>query len=105
MDNGECVDVNYLDCEKAFDRVPHVRLIAKVKALGVDGSVLTWIRNFLTDRSHQVRIRNECSGWLPVLSGVPQGSVLGPVLFLVYVNDIADGLESRASLFADDAKV
>lgn len=105
VDNGHCVDVNYLDCEKAFDRVPHQRLMVKLRALGIDGKVLSWIRSFLADRFHQVRIRKECSGWLPVHSGVPQGSVLGPVLFLVYVNDLTDSLESTASLFADDAKI
>ena len=105
VDSGHCVDANYLDCEKAFDKVPHERLMVKLWALGIKGNILDWIRNFLTGRVHQVRIRKECSGWLPVVSGVPQGSVLGPVLFLAYINDIVDSLESTTSLFADDAKI
>ena len=105
VDSGHSIDVNYLDCEKAFDRVPHERLLVKLRAAGIDGKVLIWIRSFLTDRCHQVCIRGKHSDWLPVLSGVPQGSVLGPVLFLVYVNDITNNLESTASLFADDAKI
>ena len=76
-----------------------------MRAVGLDGNILRWVSSFLTDRTHQVCIGKECSGWLPVLSGVPQGSVLGPALFLVYINDIGNNLKSTVSLFADDAKV
>ena len=99
------VDINYLDCRKAFDIVPHRRLICKLNDLGIQGKVLECIKNFLADRRQRVGIRGSYSDWLPVESGVPQGSVLGPVLFLFYINDLVDGLECPILLFADDAKL
>ena len=104
-DEGCPVDVQYLDIEKAFDRVPHHRLLLKLEAVGVRGPLLDWIGNFLENRQHRVTLRGSSSTWKDVHSRVPQGSVLGPLLFVVYINDLVGDLESRASLFADDAKI
>jgi len=82
--------------------VGHRRLIEKLKWYGIDGEVNTWIKNFLCDRSQHVVIDGVSSSSVPVISGVPQGSVLGACLFLFYINDIAYGLKSTVRLFADD---
>ena len=105
VDRGPPVDVNFMDCEKAFDKVPHKRLLTKLEAMGVTGGLLRWIEEFLNQRKQSVVVRGEKSTWRSVTSGVPQGSVLGPVLFLVYINDLVRDLECPSSLFADDAKV
>lgn len=105
VDNQNWVDAIYLDCEKAFDRVPHKRLMMKLEQIGITGSVKQWIASFLANRTHRVAIRGSYSEWLPVKSGVPQGSVVGPILFIIYINDLVNNLESPSSLFADDAKI
>ena len=78
----------------AFDSVPHERLLLKLNRYGIDGELHLWFRNFLTNRIQRVLIRGSNSDWSPVISGVPRGSKLGPVMFLIYVNDIPDIITS-----------
>lgn len=99
------IDIIYLDYEKAFDKVPHQRLVKQLDAYGITSDVLGWISNFLSDRTQQVVINGACSELTPVTSGVPQGSVLGPVLFLIYVSDVSHLLTNFCKLFADDTKL
>ena len=94
LDSGLGVDVIYLDYFKAFDSVPHLRLISKLQAYGIRGNLLKWIENFLIGRQQKVILNGSSSKWNYVTSGVPQGSVLGPLLFILYVIDITDGLQS-----------
>nr|VZI15775.1 unnamed protein product [Spirometra erinaceieuropaei] len=105
LDEDGRVDVIHTDFKKAFDSVPHKRLIYKLSEIGIRGRMLTWITDFLTGRSQTVCIEASRSTPTPVLSGVPQGSVLGPLLFLVYINDCVDDLGCSAIMFADDVKL
>ena len=105
MDRGNQVDIFFLDLEKAFDTVPHELLKTKLHRYGVDKMTLNWIDSFLCQRKQQVRVEGEYSKWSKVESGVPQGSVLGPLLFSIYMNDIISGIDSEIRLFADDCVV
>ena len=105
MERGDPVDALYLDFQKAFDSVPHQRLLSKLSACGVSGRVFKWVQSFLTGRQQQVIIRGSSSPWSPVTSGVPQGSVLGPTLFILFINDLPEVLSSSVKMFADDTKI
>ena len=96
------VRANFLDISKAFDKVWHEGLLYKLETVGISGNLPTLFQSFLSDRFQRVVLNCQSSNWSPVLAGVPQGSILGPLLFLVYINDLPDNLESSAKLFADD---
>ena len=98
---GQC-DVLLLDFCKAFDKVPHCRLFNKLQLYGIQGSLLNWIKKFLTDHSQQVILDNKQSISCNVLSGVPQGTVLAPLLFLIYINDLPLHVSNKVRLYADD---
>jgi len=93
----------FLDFAKAFDSVPHQRLLLKLECLGIDGDLLQWLNFYLTNRFQRVMINGHFSEWLPVLSGVPQGSILGPLLFILYIDDLRSVVQSSSlKIYADD---
>ena len=96
-------EVLLIDFSKAFDSVPHQRLLLKFNYYGITGNSVSWIENFLLDRTQYVQVSGTRSSWISVTPGVPQDTVIGPLLFLIYINDIVHNLNSKIKLFADDA--
>ena len=107
LDQEGTIDAVYLDFMKAFDKVPHKRLLHKLSAYGIGGQAHKWIESFLTGRTQRVKVDSATSGWRKVTSGIPQGFVLGPILFVMYINDMPEALvnNSTAAMFADDTKL
>src|SRR6267154_5992709 len=105
IDSGSSVDIFYLDFQKAFDKVPHGRLMDKVRDAGIGGKIADWLENWLSDRVQRVSINGSCSEWVDVTSGVPQGSILGPLLFTIFINDIDSKVTNDLLKFADDLKM
>ena len=103
LDRGESIDVVYLDFIKAFDTVPHKRLIGKLKSYGIEYYTLRWIQGFLSDRVQQVNGTH--SERANITSGIPQGSVLGPILFVLDINYLPENIVSNVYMFADDTKL
>ena len=105
LEDGQDIIVAYLDFQKAFDTVPHRRLLHKIEAYGVNDSTTNWIKTFLTGRTQTVCVNGMESASRSVTSGIPQGSVLGPTLFILYVNELPSIVHSFTYLFADDTKI
>ena len=105
IDEGLPLDILYLDFLKAFDKVPHHKFLLKLKAHGIRDGIIDWIQQWLTDRRQRVVVDGEVSNWKSALSGVPQGSVLGPLLFLIHINDLDNNITSNLLKLADDTKV
>ena len=105
LENGENIDSIYLDFAKAFDKIDHDLLLRKLKSLGVKGKLGMWIQAFLKNRQQQVMVDGKLSSNYTLISGVPQGSVLGPVLFLIFISDISEGIDSDIFIYVDDTKV
>ena len=105
IDDGLPVDVLFFDFKKAFDTVPHYRLLVKLESFGINGSTLEIISDFLSDRRMRVGVGDKFSEIFRIVSGVPQGSVLGPLLFLLFINDLPNNIRNKVFMFADDLKL
>ena len=105
LDAGKDVDVTYLNFQKAFDKVPHKRLFKKLCGYGIRGNIYSWIKDFLNGRTQSVLVDGYSSTKAKVTSGIPQGSVLRLILFLIFINDLISFIQALKKLFADDAKI
>ena len=88
LEKGGQIDVIYTDFEKAFDRVPHFRLISKLRSYHINEDIIEWVKAYLKNRVQRVKINGSFSNWADVFSGIPQGSILGPLLFIIYINEL-----------------
>ena len=105
MGNGNDVLLIFLDISKAFDRVYHHGLLHKLEMLGITGALLNWLSSYLSGRQQRVVINGQSSEWSKINAGVPQGSILGPLLFLVFISDITIDLTCDPFLYADDTSL
>ena len=105
LDEGNCMDIISLDYQKAFDSVTHRRLLSTLNSYGYRGKVLKWVESFLIGRTQKVTVRGATSSKAVVVSGVPQWSVLGSILFILYINDLPELVSSRFKMFADDTEI
>jgi hypothetical protein len=105
LDEKDAMDIINLDFCKAFDSVPHERLLVKMSAYGITGQILRWTRSFLTNRTQKVKVGTAVSSEGKVLSGIPQGSILGTILFTIFINDLPECVQSSCKIFADDTKI
>ena len=105
VDNGKEVRAVFCDISKAFDRVWHKGLLHKLRGIGCSGKVLSWFSSYLSGRRQRVILNGKFSKWVKVLAGVPQGFILGPLLFLIYINDIVKRIGGSIRLFADDTSL
>ena len=105
MDEGYEIRGVFLDISKAFDKVWHEGLVFKLKQNGISGNLLNIFEDFLRNRKQRVVLNGQTSNWENIHAGVPQGSILGPLLFLIYINDLAENLSSNPKLFADDTSL
>lgn len=105
LDDGKEIRVVFCDITKAFDRVWHRGLLFKLRSIGISGSLLDWISDYLQDRIQRVCVKGSLSSWKKIFAGVPQGSILGPLLFLIFINDIVNNIGTNIRLFADDTSL
>ena len=105
VDSGKEVRVVFCDISKAFDRVWHRVLLFKLSSVGIKGKMLQWLSSYLSNRTQRVVLNGQNSEWVSVKAGVPQGSILGPLLFVLYINDIVNRIETNIRLFADDTSL
>ena len=104
MEESGCGDIIYTDFSKAFDSVSHERLLRKVESYGIKGNILKWIESFLSNKRQRVKVGGSVSKWAKVRSGVPQGSVLGLILFVLFINDMPSMITNTCRIFGDDPK-